>query len=552
MFTKNIVIETLQQYRGEHHLDKSSNPVFKWVALLPEDPGEMEQDILYVCMFSEALERNLKTPGYYYACIRDRFTDYDEDGEAQNGILIINENRTLSWLFNTIQQRFLEISEWVKKMQAALIDNCDYQYLTDLCEPILNNFVSIFDSSYTLLAYTKNIACHDPINVAALEKGYHSDEALQKFRDRKRFEVYEQEQGAVVSAPGVICRFEIVTKWCRYGGELLLQVVMECSQTPLSLAYVDLFNIFMENVQICFLRQQRTNPSQIYSSLLNEMLYGDLDNPFHIGERAKSSNVPFSGLFDTYRIVFDDNSTILIGRFVQELMTFLPESKIIAHKYEVVVHNIHNSTIDYKQSLSNLPKLVPLLEKYGAMCGVSECFSTLPELKKAYVQATRAQALGVQLRTLGNSWNFDKEVFEATRIERSNNIFYYNDVYIYLALHYAQSGQFDAFGNTFYNRALINLWKYDKDNNTRLVQILYAFLISERRATSAGRLLNTHRNNVLYHVAHIEEITGIDLNDYWARLKLMLAFHFFELKESNRLFYTPGGDVTNQKDIDIL
>jgi hypothetical protein len=46
----------------------------------------------------------------------------------------------------------------------------------------------------------------------------------------------------------------------------------------------------------------------------------------------------------------------------------------------------------------------------------------------------------------------------------------------------------------------------------------------------------------VYHVTHIEEITGIDLDDYWARLKLSLAFHFFELKESNRLFYNPSGE----------
>lgn len=538
------MIEALQQYRGIHYLDKDSSPSFRWVAMLPENPDEMEQDMLYVCMLSEALARNSKTPGYYYLSIRDRFIDDDEDIEARNGVIVINENKSAAWLLNLVQKRFLEISEWTTRMQVALVDNCDYQRLTDLSEPIFNNFMIMFDSSYTLVAYTKNIKCYDPINVAAIEKGYHSYESLQKFRDRKRFEVYEQEHGAVVSAPGVISRYEILTKWCRYGGELLLQVVMECSKVPLSPAVVDLFNIFMEYVQFCFLRQQRANPSQIYSSLLSDMLYGSLDNPFHIGERAKSADVPFSGLFDTYRIVFEDNSTILVGRFVQELLVFLPESKIIAHKYEVVVLNIHDSSISYKQALSNLIKLVPLLEKYGAMCGVSEWFATLPEFKNAYLQATRAQTLGEQLRTLGNSWNFDKEVYESTAIERSSNIFYYNDVYIHLALHFAQSGPFDAFANTLYNRMLAKLMEYDRENNTRLVQVLYAYLTSERRATTAGRLLGTHRNNILYHVSHIEEITGIDLNDYWTRLKLMLAFHFFEVKQSGRIFYTPGGDAS--------
>ena len=542
MLTKNIVLEALQQYRGSHYLDETDKPIFRWLSMLPENPDDMKHDILYICMLSAAIKRSTETPGYYYACIRDRFTDDVEDARALAGVIVINENKDVAWLFNIIQKRFLEISDWVDKMRAALIDNCDYQQLVELCEPIFNNFISVFDSAYTLLAYTKNITCHDPVNIAMMEKGYHTDETLQKFRDRKRFEVYEQEQGVVVSPPGVIAQFEIVTKWCRYGGELLLQVVMECSQIPMSLAAVDLFEIFMDHIEICFLRQQRTNPSQIYSSLLTEIINGALDNPFIIAERAKVADVPFLGHFNAYRIVFEDNSTILVGRFVQELMAYLPKAKIIAHKYEVVVLNIYNQQKIQKQSFTNLSKLTPLLEKYDALCGVSEEFSSLAELKHAYTQATRAQTLGVQLRTLGNYWNFDKDVFEATAVERNGNIFYYDNVFLYLSLHFAQSGAFDAFYNTFCNRTLKKLLKYDEENHTRLVQVLYAYLVSERRPTAAGKLLGMHRNSVLYHVSRIEEITEIDLNDYWTRLKLSLTFHFFELKESNRLFFNPGGE----------
>jgi len=534
-FTKNIVLETLNKYRGSQHLHGSERS-YRWVAMLPDDMGEMEEGLLYVCLLSEAMRRNAEHPGYDYLCIRDRYTDYEDSDDILSGFIVIDENRDTSWLLNLVQRRFLQISEWVTSMQNALISNCDYQRLIDLCEPMLNNFVSVFDPAYTLLAYTKNIECHDPINIALVEKGYHTDEIIQKFRDRRRFQVYEQEQGVVISPPGVISQFEIVTKWCRYGGELLLQVVMECSRTPLSLAAVDLFEMLMEHVQICFYRQQRANPSQIYNSLFSEMLYGDLDNPFIIGERAKTADVPFSGKFNVYRIVFEDNSTVLVGRFVQELMTYLPLSKIIAHKYEVMALNIFSVSNIQKQSDVYLAKIAPLLDKYGAMCGVSEVFTSLPELKNAYIQATRAQTIGVQLRTLGNCWNFDKEVYEATAIERSGRTFHYNDVYVHLALHFAQSGYFDAFGSTLYNNALKKLIAYDKENNTRLVQILYAHLACERRATASGRLLHMHRNNVLYHISRIEEITGIDLNNYWARLKLTLAFHFFELIESNRLF----------------
>jgi len=546
MFTKSLVLETLQPYRVSHSLVGDSIPKFKWVAMLPDSPDEMSPDMLYVCPLSIAIARNLKTPGHYYLTVRDMFADDEEDAGALKGIIVVNENKSASWLFNIVQCRFLDISDWVDKMKAALIENCNYQRMVDLCEPILNNPVLIFDSAYTLLAYTKNIIGNDPITTEVIEKGYHSDETLKTFRDRKRFEFYEKEHRVVVSPPGVMSQYGIVTKWCRYGGEMLLQVVMECSQTPSSPASVDLFEIFMEYVQICFDRQQRDSPSHVYSSLLSDMLYANLDNPFTIGERAKTSDIPFSGRFDAYRIVFEDNSTVLVGRFVQELEAYLIKSKIVARKYEVVVLNIYNSPDYQKQSMLNLSKLAPLLEKYGAMCGVSETFATLPEFRDAYTQATRAQTLGLQLMTLGNYWNFDKEILEATKVKSDRKVFYYNDVYVHLALHMAQSGQSNAFGNTECSRALTKLSEYDRDNNTRLVQVLYTFLISERRATAAGRILKTHRNNVLYHVSRLEEIAGIDLNNYWTRLKLLLAFHLAEIQESNRLFYSPGGDAASQ------
>ena len=539
-FTKNIVLEILRPYRGSQYLDAASTQSYRWIAMLPEVSSEMEPDMFYACLLSEAMKRNVDSPGFTYLSIRDRFTDEEEDAPALQGIVVINENRDVSWLINLVQQRFLQINSWVTDMHSALIDNCDYQRIVDISEPFLNNFVAVLDSSYRLLAHTKGLQAHDPINIALLEKGYHSDKVLKKFRDARRFEVYEQEQGIIVSPPGgPISNYEIVNKLCRYGGEWLLHVTMECSQTPLSLAAVDLFEIFMDSINICFTRQQRTHPTQVYSSLLDEMLYGELDDPFIISERAKAADVPFHGYFNAFRIAFKDNSTVLMGRFVQELMTYLPKSKIIANNYEVSVFNTFSSPDVRKQTLSHLKKITPLFEKYGAFCGVSEMFETLPELKNACVQATRAHALGLQLRTLGNFWQFNGDVFEAVTIEGGGDAFYYNDIYIHLMLHLAQSGSFDAFRNTAYNNTLKKLIDYDRDNNTKLVQVLYAHLVSERRATVSGRLLHMHRNNVLYHISRIREITGIDLDDYWVRLKLMLAFHFFELQESNRLFSLP-------------
>jgi hypothetical protein len=532
-------LEVVRPYRGSQYLDGRSGAGYRRVALLPPDAGEMEPDILYTCLLSEALLRNAEAPGHTYLCVRDRITDDEEEMGLLRGMIVVNENRSVAWLFNLMQTYLLSLADWERDMQRALLDGGGYQQLLDLCEPILKNFVLAVDASYKLLAYTKNIPNIDPINIALIEKGYHTEETLQKFKRLKRFELYEKETGLIFSGPGEISRFECVSKWCRFGGEPLLHAVMVCSQTPLSPAITELFDVLMEYIDRLFVREQRLHPAEIYSSLLYDMLYVGLDGPFAIAERAKVSDVPFTGFFNAYRIVFEDNATVLVGRFVQDLSSYLPSSWIIAHNYEVSVLNAYPSADVRKHSGVNLSRLLPLFEKYGVLCGVSESFFALPDFKNACIQATRAQTLGAQLRASENSWGFDKDVFEAARRARGGGGYHYDDIYIYLMLHIAQSGAFDVLSNAHYNRALDSLLTYDKTNGTRLVQILYAFLICERHATAAGRILHMHRNNVLYHISRTEEILGADLSDYWTRLKLMLAYHFFELQASNRTFIFP-------------
>ncbi|MCL2335794.1 MAG: helix-turn-helix domain-containing protein, partial [Firmicutes bacterium] len=523
MITKNIIVETLKQYNVSYHLDSDCNQKYRWVMMLPDDHAEMESDILYICLLCDAIKRNIEKPGYNYLCIQNRSTGDGSDvpevskvPEVPAGIIVVNDNRDFSWLVNLMQQRCLKINEWINKMQDALIGNCDYQLLIDLSEPILNNFVAILDSSHRLIAFSKNTGCHNQINASLLEKGYLSGDILKKLGEAKRYAVYARESGVIISPPIEFYAInEAVTKMCRYGGEWLLQVVMECSTTPLSPGMIDLFELFMERIDICFIRQQHTHPAQKYTSLLSEMLYGDLSDPFIIGERTKNTELPFYGIFNAYRIVFSDNAVVPIGRFVQELTDYLATSRIVLRDFEVSVLNIYNSSDVQKLSSSYLEKLAPLFEEYGAQCGVSEPFTSLPEFKIACVQATRAQALGVQLRKPENLWQLDAEVLNAVTIKSDNNIFHYNDIYIYYLLYLAKSDAFNVFGNTSSISAFKKLLKYDRDHNTHLVQVLYTHLICERRATLTGKYLHLHRNSVLYHISRIEELIGIDLNDYW-------------------------------------
>ena len=538
IYTFNMVCEILKPYRGSPHITAAQVRDYTWVMLLPEDENEMKYDILYVCRLTEALKRGERSPGYHYLCIRDRFWDVDENDDFLNGIIVINENKDVPWLLNLVQNRFLQLAGWESQLQQAVIDDCGYQKLLDLSEQILNNFTAVLDSTYKLLAYTKNLPNDDPINIELVRKGYHSEETIKIFQSRKRFKVYEEEHGLIISPPGeVISRYECVSKWCRYGGVNLMHSVMVCSNAPLSTASTELFNILMNYIDIIFIKEQKQlqTPFKIYSSFLNDVLYGELDNPHLIAEQAKRVDIPFTGNFDVYRIVFDDNAIVLVGRFVQELSSYLPRAKIISKDYEICILNLYDRPGIDEETKDNLNRIMPILEKYNGTCGVSEKFASLSELRDSFSQATRAQSIGHKLYCLGNHWRIGKDIHESFFPYKNGRVFFYNDIYIYYTIYLAQSNRLDAFKNTRYILAIEALQQHDQEHDGNLVEVLYCYLLSERRATAAGKLLHMHRNNVLYHIGRITDITGLQLDNYWVRLKLMLAFHCLEFNAANEL-----------------
>ena len=482
------------------------------------------------------MKRNKENPGYHYACIRDRFADEDEDEESLSGIILLNVNNGLPWLHNLLQDSLLELSQWEEEMQRSLIESPDLQKLIDLSEHVLKNSLFILDPSYALLAYSKNYVLDEPLVTSLIETGYHTEETMNLFKNRKRFKAYDETDGLIISEPGLISRYEVVGKWCKYRGTPVAHVVMMCGFVPRSLAQIELFRILTNYINQYFAMKIETNSQlQIYSSFLHDILYGDVKDAHFIAERAKSIRIPYVGVFNIFRIVFEDNSIVLTNRVVKELMDLLPESKVISHNYEIMIMNLYSKEDISNDSSAKIEAIRPLLNKYEALCGVSSKFTSLRDMKHAFIQSTRAQSIGFKIQRLDNLWNFGPTVWEELMVWKDKRVYYYDDVYLYYILHTAKTNSFDIFRNTFYDNAMTKLIEFDQDHKSNLVQVLYCHLISERKATTTGKLLHMHRNNILYHITKIEEILGVSLDDHMVRLKLLLTFYARELEIANKI-----------------
>lgn len=536
-----VILDALSQYPVTTRIRHPDSLRFAWASFLPEAAQELRQDRLYLCTLEQARRAGERFEQNCFLCVSDRPAAAED--LPPNCILAEGVPSVVS-LAELVQERICFIRDWSAQLNETAVENPSYQQLMDLSEPVLGNPIYILDASYKLLAYTRNILDDDEIDVRLRETGYHSEETLVALRNCNRFQAYQNDVGMLVNPPGNPNKYATVSKWLWDRGMPVVHLIMVCSNQAPDDSLLALFEIVAQNCAKRFRQQQSAAPhtGHYYDPLLNEILFGKLDNPRIIAERAKMSGLPLAGNFNCYKIILRDIHSFPIARVLDEFLSLFPDASAISHGYEIIALNQMNSaTQDH-----NVRRIRPFLEKYDAVCGISEPFNVLTGLPVAYTQATRALGIGEHLLAYEPVWNTTAGVEGAANPPRDRSVFYYDDIFVYYALAAGRNGDFDVYRRTPYLDVVRGLIESDREHGANNAQILFAYLVSERRATQTGELLHMHRNNVLYHIPRIEKQIGLSLDDYWVRLKLLLAFHLTELEQAHE--YTNAAALSGSGD----
>lgn len=524
-----VILDALSEYPITSNIRYPDQLRFSWASFLPEQGQEPQEDRLYLCTLEQARRAGKGFEQCCFLCVSD------DPAAAEclppNCILAGKIDSVVS-LARLVQEQICLIRDWSAQLYETAMENPSYQQLLDLSEPVLGNPVYILDASYKLLAFTQNILDDDAIDIHLRETGYHSEDALVAFRNCNRFQAYQNDVGVLVNPPGNPNKYATVSKWLWDRGMPVVHLIMVCSNREPDSSLLGLFEIVAQNCAKRFRQQQNAAPhtGHYYDPLLNDILFGKLDNPRIIAERAKMSGMPLAGNFNCYKIILRDVHSFPIARVLDEFLSLFPDTSAISHGYEIIALNQMNSAAEDR----NIDRIRPFLGKYDAVCGVSEPFNVLMGFPAAYTQATRALGIGEHLLAYEPVWNTTVGVKGGTNPPRDQSIFYYDDIFVYYALAAGRNGDFDVYQKTPYLEAVHSLMESDREHGSNNAQILFAYLVSERRATQAGELLHMHRNNVLYHIPRIEEQIGLSLDDYWVRLKLLLAFHLTELEQAHK------------------
>ena len=516
-----ILLEELN-YNYEIYNSAPENQTYEWVRFLPERVAERDSAYIYVCRLSEALERNDRLPGECFICLRDRIPDQEESDRSLEGLIVINENLKLETLFEKLQGVCLKLERWIFRLQESAVHRKGFQDLLDIGESVIKNHICILDHTFKLLAYTKNIECVEENVVNIINRGYHTEDVIQKLEKARHFEYYRHTEEILIDKTFDVAKYYTAEKVYIYKNDFSVQVVMTCCGADLTKAQLDLFEILLPYIQIYVdevYRSEGQNDS--YTSFFQELLENKKEIDVQaIERRSVNAKIDYEGNFVTFCISFGDAENIPYHYVVKKVVDILPDARIVIFNKDIVCLNRFHK-ISSGQLKQCLKYLQPVLEQYCADCGVSCWFFKLHELYRSYRQAKLAITYG----KMGEVKNF------CEGHKTYNAISFFDSCYQKFMIGTIYDKEGYVLQNTECMKKLYVLHENDHHYNTEYMKILYHYLMNERSPSKAAEALHMHRNNVVYHINKIKELISLDLDDSQERLNLVISYYLFQYAE---------------------
>lgn len=483
------------------------NPVIRNVELFIPGSTRPQPAVLYVAQLSDAMQA-LSEDELIFIC--PKVEDMLFRIHSRNVINFVYEDEDLRSILNRVLAAFSRLSRWMIELQHSVILNAGVQELFDISEDIIGTSITIMDSTYKLLAYTHHYVPDDEPNVYLIEHGYHSEQTRKNFEKFNRFSEENYKQDVVVSHDRYISRYITVKKYFKHHNRVSLHLVLICSHKDVTEGLLDMFRALSECIDV-YARNgyPYTGKYSAFDALLHDLLDNGLSHE-ELTLRAEKAEVPFSGLFDLYKIDQREGARQSISYLALLMSHQIPQARVSFYRNSIIILNIYrnDSEIDYRFG-ENIRLINSMAHDFIGAIGISAPFRCVDGLHCAYMQADAA----IDTRRLGMTRN------TGSRILR------FEDCYVQHMLMSALSEHGAVYCNVSAEQIIGRLLEYEKEKSYSYVEFLRVYLLHERRSTEVGSILHLHRNTVIYHKERLEALLNVDLDDPELRVKLLIEIY---------------------------
>ncbi len=507
--TLNIILESL----GLRADEEIGSREFTRVLLLNEKTKKsFNTNYLYIAEAEQAYYYSVAESEAFFMCIKNP----EDDFERKNLVCVDFDGDLVELLFK-VQNEFFRIGEWSREMHMSLLNGKGLNDLLRLSEPILKNTIIITDSGFSLVANTKGIEPKDPIVKKLILKGYHDADSIELLGGNESLHVWTEINDVGVVDISKVADSVMVYKIHRFEYSYYNHTVMMCDHVELTPGLMDLFKILAENLSIAIEANWNAEKHETghRSSLFEALIDQRLSDGSTLDSIASEAGVPLNGNFLFAEVVPKPISRVPLARMTRELSELFPNALTAVHHGMpmMILYNKNDGEL-FTESIEE--RINHFSTKNDCICGISEPYSELTDTRNAYKQVTLTLRFGnaVKPGVLGPL---------APVKPGDKRMLAFSDNSIYYLLSDMSESRLEMLKASKYGRLVTKLLQYNNGTQAPYISILYTYLNCERNATLAGKYLYMHRNNVLYHIAKIEDMLGIDLDDPHVRYQLLSA-----------------------------
>ncbi len=483
--------------------------------LLQRGMTSLEPGVIYIGKTSD-IPTNVKYPDKSgFALLVDSPKETLPSGVRKSSVLLVSETTTAS-LLNTVQDILSSESRYLSgsaKLFESLVQGKGIQNIVDISSELLKKPMFVRDTSFKLLAYTKNVEIDDVVWNNVIKRGYHTYEDIKKMIRAKAFEQLEK------SATPVLFRSSMKPGTCRVWSKISIDDIVIGHLVVLGYEK-DFSDKDMELIQLIsnVISLEMRKNGNFYSGLKNEsfikdLLTGKVQDPEEIQERLKYLDCEFKSRLYILTVIFSETDNPHMPKhFLKDYLNqMIPNSTALIYKDHIVTIISHNNDKPFSHEVER--KVIEFLTENHMTAGLSNAFSCLTEMNRSYNLSMKAIELG-------------------RHTNREKSLHYYED-YLFEHMLSLCSEQQELY--QFCHPSIFILREYDRKNNTNYLKFLFKYLENINNPCGVISALNIHRNTLKYRLDKIKRIMNVDLKDSRQLMLLYLSFQILRYKEGKTL-----------------
>ncbi|MDR1901952.1 MAG: helix-turn-helix domain-containing protein [Treponema sp.] len=409
----------------------------------------------------------------------------------------------LCTLYDEVNAVFEMYNQAEHELLTAIIHNAELSDVLTIADKIMGNPIWLVDAGLRLIAHSNDMEkCADQMACEALKTGISSSRAMDIAKENNVLTLLNTSRNAI------FVDFPPVTPYYSMnifdGNNRIATLTVHCFKLGPDEYMVSLLehlagilaNVIRQKYSAQYLRSTQLQ------KLVMDMLGGIEFDP----KMIEHTIVPLQwNINDEYQVIVvrmdrRDRENGVVKYTSESIQAIFPDSVIVEldNSHLILFHCNGSGRLDEL----NANRFSQFLSKRNCKAGLGMPFTNIALLRAHYKLANAALEKGESLDP-------DKRLYCYTS---------------YIVPHII-----DLCAQSIDVRALchpdaIKIFQYDLKNNSDLLKSLYFYLISEKSLTAASKLLNIHRNTLVYRLTRISDLFPVNLDDPYTRLHLIASY----------------------------